>query len=228
MKTIHYQRTLCPLLLIAGLIVPSIALSTPAKESVIPLTEDLMREHGILHRLLSIYDKVAEQLGHHTPVRRAIVEEAVTIMKNFIDDYHQKLEEEYLFPQFKKHSSYKTLVKTLEKQHNIGRQLNARIKEIAMHDNIFNKPTYKTHLLALLKAYSSMFRVHTAREDTELFPHARSVMPTYKFNSLSRIFEDREVALFGHDGFTVILGKVIALEKALGIYRLEKANANVR
>jgi hemerythrin-like domain-containing protein len=157
------------------------------------------------------------------------VEDAVSIVQNFIENYHEKLEEEFIFPKFNKFTSkYRSLVKTLEQQHNIGRKLTARIKEIALHDDIFNKPAYKMQLLALLKAYTSMFRVHTSREDTELFPRVRSLMPAYQFATLSRIFEEREVEHFGKKGFQLMIDRVVSIEKKLGIYQIDRFNANVR
>jgi hemerythrin-like domain-containing protein len=78
--------------------------SKPPNEIEITPTEDLMREHGILKRLLSIYEDAEKRLRGYKPLQSHIVYPVIlqtgTIARNFIENYHQKLEEYYLFARF--------------------------------------------------------------------------------------------------------------------------------
>lgn len=75
--------------------------STEKKEEISPI-EDLMREHGILHRILLIYDEVLKYLKY-PKIKNAIlinlvIFNTVTISQQFIENYHQELEEKYISP----------------------------------------------------------------------------------------------------------------------------------
>src|SRR6516162_2757118 len=63
--------------------------------------EDLMREHGILKRVLLAYDEVIRRIrtGRDFPPDTLIT--GATIVRKFVEDYHEKLEEDHLFPRFR-------------------------------------------------------------------------------------------------------------------------------
>ena len=42
-------------------------------------------------------------------------------MREFVEDYHEKLEEDFLFPEFEKRNELVPLVKVLREQHAAGR-----------------------------------------------------------------------------------------------------------
>ncbi|MFC6603994.1 hypothetical protein ACFQDF_24735 [Ectobacillus funiculus] len=72
--------------------------SEPSRPEIeITPTEDLMREHGILKRLLLIYEDAEKRLRGYKPLHPHIVYPVIlqtgTIARNFIENYHQKLEE---------------------------------------------------------------------------------------------------------------------------------------
>src|SRR3954465_42596 len=83
-------------------------------------TEDLMREHGLLKRILLIYDEVRSRIAAQKDFPPAAVENSAKIIRNFIEQYHEKLEEDYLFPRFRTHKLLVELVDVLEKQHEAG------------------------------------------------------------------------------------------------------------
>jgi hemerythrin-like domain-containing protein len=188
------------------------------EEFAIPITEDLMREHGILNRTLLIYDEIIRRIDAHEDFPIEALQGAIAIIKSFIEDYHEKIEEDYLFPLFEKAKKEIRLVKTLRSQHTKGRALTAQLLEISITNESHNKKLIKK----LLKKFIDMYRPHEAREDTELFPLVRSLISEKEFDELSEISENMEHALFGEHGFESILNKVATIEKELGIYELEK------
>lgn len=190
------------------------------EEFEIPLTEDLMREHGILDRVLLIYEEVVKRIDSKQPVPIASFADAVAIIKSFIEEYHEKLEETYLFPLFEKNKKEVRLVKTLKKQHTKGREITAQLQQLLSLQRL-DKGTKKS-IKNLLHKFMTMYRPHEAREDTVLFPQVRSLMSEQEFKKLGEIFEDLEHELFGAHGFEAMVKRVANIEKELGINNLDQ------
>src|SRR5437588_3538088 len=181
------------------------------EENVAP-PEDLMREHGLLNRVLLIYEEVIRRIDGKEQFDPAALTSSAGIIRDFIENYHEKLEEDYLFPRFRKAGKLVDLVDTLQAQHAAGRQLTARILQNA------GSPSAK--LRADLLAFLRMYRPHEAREDTILFPALRSIVSQHEFDALGEDFERKEHQLFGKEGFEGEVEKVAGIEKQLGIYEL--------
>lgn len=64
--------------------------------------EDLMQEHGLLNRILLIYDTCRTRLESKTAFPKETISNAANIIRTFVEDYHEKQEEQYLFPRFQK------------------------------------------------------------------------------------------------------------------------------
>lgn len=75
--------------------------ATPAEEDVSP-TEDLMREHGVLKRVILVYREALRRLATREDLPPETLAGAARIIRVFIEDYHEKLEEDFLFPRFRK------------------------------------------------------------------------------------------------------------------------------
>ncbi len=189
-------------------------------ENEIPLTEDLMREHGLLDRILLIYEAIIQRIDTDKNFPVKTLTQTLDITQSFIENYHEKLEEDYVFPIFRKHNKEVELVDTLQKQHNEGRKITAELK------NLTHQLSWSIQDLDIIKGllheFISMYRPHEAREDTQLFPLVRSLLSEEEFNNLSNTFEDIEHKLFGKNGFQSMVKKIAEIEKQLGIYKLEQ------
>ena len=190
------------------------------KAEEIPLTEDLMREHGVLNRVLLMFEEIIRRIEQNELPKKALAQ-SVAIIQEFIENYHEKLEEDYVFPLFEKKKKQVTLVKTLRRQHIRGRAITAKLKEIINTELPKNEKTQK-QIAELLKKFITMYRPHAAREDTVLFPQVRSLISEKEFEEMGEKFEDLEYELFGAEGFFGIVKKVEAIERDLGIYLLEQ------
>ena len=93
--------------------------------------EDLMREHGVLNRILLIYEESCRRLDGNKDLEPATLAGAAKIIRTFIEGYHEKLEEDHLFPRFEKAGKLVVLVKTLREQHEAGRRLTDHIIQLA-------------------------------------------------------------------------------------------------
>lgn len=186
------------------------------EEQVTP-GEDLMREHGVLRRVLLVYEEVDRRNRAGKPQMGALGG-AAGIVKRFIHNYHEKLEEEYIFPRFRTAHKEVDLVKTLETQHEAGRKVTDRIISVADAGRADNQTA--AELGTLIGAFTRMYRPHAAREDTVVFRLFPGVVGQSEYKKLGNKFEDREKQMFGEGGFVKMLGRVEAIEKNLGIYDL--------
>ena len=192
--------------------------SEKPEEEVSP-TEDLMREHGLLNRILLIYDHAEMRLSQNQDFDPAVLASAADIVKRFVEEYHEKLEENHLFPRFRKANKLTDLVSVLLSQHEAGRTVTSRIQQMATASTLKNSAQRK-QLGEQLHAFIGMYRPHEAREDTVLFPALHQIVSKNEFDSLGEEFEKQEDQLFGEDGFEHMVDKVAGLEKTLGIYNL--------
>ena len=180
--------------------------------------EDLMQEHGLLNRILLIYDTCRIHLINKESFPKEAIADAAGIIRTFVEDYHEKQEENYLFPRFKKANQLTDLVNVLLQQHQGGRRLTDEIMQIAKIQNSTNTESEK--LAQLLSSFNTMYRPHEAREDTVLFPAFRKIVSQHEYDSLGEEFEQNEKKRFGEDGFETMVSKVADIEKQLGIYEL--------
>ena len=182
--------------------------------------EDLMREHGVLNRILLIYDEHLHMLAQKKPFDGSVLVSAADIVRHFVEEYHEKLEEDFLFPRFRKAGKHVKLVDTLQAQHKAGRDLTATIRELGATATLKYVSTDSEKLTDALREFLRMYRPHEAREDTVLFPAFRSIVSPHEYDSLGDDFEKKEDELFGDEGFFKVVDQVAQLEKKLGIYEL--------
>jgi hemerythrin-like domain-containing protein len=199
--------------------------SANAEMGVTP-PEDLMREHGVLRRILHVYEELFRRLTNNRDFDPAVLSSAAGIIKKFIEEYHEKLEEEYIFPRFVQAGKLVDLVNVLKVQHQAGRRVTdyllANTKAEALKD-----PEMRQGLADHLRAFWRMYRPHAAREDTVLFVALRTVVSPKEFEEMGDKFEDTEQEKFGKGGFEKIVHEVAGLETTLGIENLAQFTPKV-
>ena len=146
---------------------------------------------------------------------------AAKIVRTFVEDYHEKLEEEHLFPRFEKAGKLTDLVTVLRMQHQQGRTLTDRIQQNASLQAMQSQGT-KGKLAADLRSFNRMYSAHEAWEDTVLFPAFRKLVPSTEYSALGEDFEKREQQKFGQGGFEAYVEKVAQIERSLGIADLAR------
>ena len=189
------------------------------KENEVAPPEDLMREHGVLKRILLVYGEALRRMDAKEDLPPEPIQESAKIIRSFIEDYHEKLEEDFLFPRFRKANKLTDLVDVLLQQHQGGRRLTDITMQFATNQALKN-PDDRRKLAESMRQFIRMYNPHEAREDTVLFPALRGIVSAHEFDSLGEDFEKKEDEVFGEDGFEKIVDKVAQLEKKLGIYEL--------
>jgi len=177
-------------------------------------TEDLMREHGVLRRVLLIYEEAVRRLSASPPA--GAISSAAGIIRDFVQRYHEHLEETQVFPRLQKAGRQGDLVRVLLEQHAAGRAVTARILENATPKALAD-PAKQKAVAADIGAFIRMYRPHAAREDTVLFPAFRELFTDRELDRLGDQFEEQEKKLLGAGGFEGALLEVEAIEKDLGI-----------
>ena len=197
-----------------------------------------------MRRVLLIYEEATRRIQGSKPLPSGVLADSAGIIRRFVEDYHEKLEEDQIFPRFEKARELDGLVQTLFTQHQAGRRLTDSILKLSepesfkaaekkeedssatMQQIYGGKPLLqmrgrgknrKYELSSLMQEFIQMYRPHAAREDTVLFPAFRSIVLPREFDELGEKFEDREKELFGKEGFEKMVNSVWEIEKKLGI-----------
>lgn len=195
-------------------------------EDEVSPAEDLMREHGVLKRVLLVYGEAIRRIDANQDLDPGVVMDSAKIIRSFIEDYHEKLEENFLFPRFKKAAKLTDLVDVLLQQHQGGRRLTDLTMQFATNQALKNTED-RRNLGDTLRQFIRMYNPHEAREDTVLFPEFRKIVSKNEYDSLGEDFEKKEHELFGEDGFEKMVDKVAGIEKQLGIYDLAQFTPKV-
>jgi len=182
-------------------------------------TEDLMREHGVLRRVMYLYDEATRRFEANEDVPLDALAGGAQIIRHVIEDYHEKLEENFLFPRFEKAGKLAELTATLRKQHAVGRDLTAQI--LAFAKAPLGEPD-RAKLIAAVKSFNHMYRAHAAREDTVLFPALHSIVGKHEYDEMGEQFEAKETEMLGDHGFEHAVEAVGKLEAAFGVDDLAK------
>ena len=188
-------------------------------EEEVSAAEDLMREHGLLNRILLIYEEGLRRLRAKEEVPPEVFHKPATLVRTFVEDYHEKLEEKFIFPEFEKAKKLADLVKVLKEQHEAGRKVTDVILRNADKDQ-FRKDDARKEVVRSCEAFIRMYRPHEAREDTILFPALHQIVSRNEYDALGEQFERIEKQQLGEEGFERAVERVAGIEKTLGIYEL--------
>ena len=194
------------------------------EETRVSAPEDLMREHAVLHRLLLIYERIAARQSRSEEWPAKTLAESARLIQRFVEEYHQKLEENYVFPAFEKAGRDTDLVAVLRKQHDAATALTQSILRNA------SEPREKADVKRLMRdvrAYVRMYLPHSAREGSVLFPDLHMVVGPKEYEEMGDRFEEIEDKRFGENGFRKVVAQVAELEKTVGTYDLAEFTPKV-
>jgi hemerythrin-like domain-containing protein len=183
-------------------------------EDVTP-PEDLMREHGVLDRVLLIYEAAMWRLAAKDDFDPKVISDSAKVVQDFIENYHEKSEEDFIFPRFRKANQMTDLVGVLLQQHQAGRRVTVNILKFAPDSRAEGEA--RSLCVTAMQAFIAMYRPHAAREDTDLFPKLRSIVSAHEFDVIGEDMEKQEKQKFGDDGFEKVVAHVAELERRIGI-----------
>ncbi len=188
-----------------------------------PITEILMRDQGVLQRVLLIYDAAIRRLGQGEDLETEVFIQTCEVMRDFGHDYHEKAKEQLVYPHFRKAGRMVELVDTLQAQHRAGRTLTDNI--IRGTEGARQNPEQRKVMTDAMAASITLYRPHMARETTDVLPTLRYLVTSTEFDELSGTLEKREIEAYGAEGFVKVAKRVEAIEKKIGTHDLSQYSA---
>lgn len=188
--------------------------------------EDLMREHGVLRRILIVYREMAPRiLASPQSIDVGALSDAGRLFRRFGEHYHERLlEESHIFPIARNSGAEAAkLVDILLAQHARGREITDFLlgrtagARIAAGD--------AAAVAAAMTSFARMYEAHAAREDTVIFPAFKAALGAKSYQDFGEQFEDIEHREFGGDGFDLAVAKVAKIEQRLGLADLASFTA---
>jgi hemerythrin-like domain-containing protein len=195
-------------------------------EEEVSATEDLMREHGVLRRILVLYREMVPVLRQApADIDAAALGQAADLFRTFGEDYHErKLEEEHIFPAVAKAGGEAAgLVRTLAAQHQRGREITAFVRARCAGGAIAGGDAEP--LARALETFTRMYEAHTAYEDTIVFQAWKKTMSESQLKEAGERFEAIEREQFKGDGFDMAVDQVGKIEARLGLHDLGRFTA---
>ena len=179
-------------------------------------TEDLMRQHGVLRRILNAYFKLAQRLqGDEGDIDTIALEEAAKLFRDFGEDHLELLEEVYIFPEVREAGGPNgKMVEVLLHQHQRGREITDYLYQAGSRGTIAGKAE---PLAKALASMARMYNLHAAWEDTVIFPAWKSMQSKERLQELADKFEEIEHERFGKDGFEDAVARILKVEQTLGL-----------
>lgn len=214
------RRGMIGLALAGGMLWAPAALGAGAGEGAekgekVSAVEDLMREHGVLRRILILYREAAARLRAGQTIDGAALHSAASLFQSFGERYHETmLEQEHVFPVLRR-TRLAPLVDTLLLQHRRSNEITAWIIAQTRGGSIGTAAA--ASLAAALPAFARMYEAHSAREDTIVFPAFKKALSPARIAALGEQFEEIEHRQFGGDGFDMALATVARAEAAFGL-----------
>ena len=189
-------------------------------------TEDMMREHGVLRRILVVYRETAGLLrADAAKVDAGAIVAAADLFRRFGEDYHEhKLEEEHVFPAVRKAGGEAAgLIDTLVAQHRRGREINLYLAERCRTGRVGSGDVEP--LARAMESFARMYEKHAAMEDTVVFQTWKKSLSPHALDEASEEFERIEREQFKGDGFDMGVAEVARIEQRLGLSDLARYTA---
>ena len=189
-------------------------------------TEDLMREHGVLRRIMVVYRETVPVL-RATPAAldAGAIAAAAELFRTFGEAYHEALlEEQHLFPGLRKAGGEAgALVDTLTAQHRRGREITAFVRAKCQAGKVAAADAEP--LARALDGFVRMYAAHTAFEDTIVFPAWKKTLSQKQLDEAGEQFEEIERQQFKGDGFDMAAAEISRIEQRLGLHDVARFTA---
>lgn len=178
--------------------------------------ELLDRHHGLLHRAVAILEEIRGGMDARMDLPPEIIQGTVEVIRRYVIDYHQKMEEKHLFPPIEAAKKMGGMVGVLREQHAAGAQLAAILKGIAAGFSAKDLEKRRTMGNAIHQ-FSRMCRAHADRESTVLFPLLYQVLAPKACAKINSAFRKDEMEILGQNGFDAAIQTLVNYENTLGI-----------
>jgi hemerythrin-like domain-containing protein len=188
--------------------------------------EDLMREHGVLNRILLVYEECRRRLDERSEIPSGLLLDTAVLVHRFVHEYHESLEESEVFPRLEQAGRLADLTSVLRRHHAAGRVVTAYILDLSNRERGLTDPQ-RSELSWRITDFVRMYRPHEAREDTVVLPTFHAMFTPKDWDALGDRFERTEKETLGAEGFEHAVARVAEFERALGIDDLSQFTPKV-
>lgn len=161
--------------------------------------EDLMHEHEAITVMLSIMNKISENIRKQSNPDPEELNKVVDFLKTFADKCHHGKEETALFPALIEGgmSNQTGPVAVMLHEHELGRGF---IKELALAAGSIPSTDKSAEILAAeaIENYVSLMQNHIRKENNVLFPMVDMLLSSGKQQNIYHAFESIEDEVVGH------------------------------
>lgn len=162
---------------------------------------DLMNEHSLLERIILALEYIKEH-NYNNSYNKII--KLIKIVKEFIEDFHEKMEEEFIFPVFN-NTKYESMTKKLTDEH---------IKSRLMTSEIIKKSQEKDNSVwENINQFIKLYRMHANLENLLLFRKFRKIYDYKKYIEISEILDKKEDEKFGKGALDKFYKEIIIIER---------------
>lgn len=200
----------------AGIMTAGCSSSDKAQDEAGTAVEFLDRQHGLLHRAVFILEEVRGGMDARMDLPPEIIQGTIDVIRRFVVDFHQKMEEKHIYPAFESAKKMGGLVGVLREQHEAGAQLVEVLKQLAAEFSARDLEKRRTMASAIHKL-GRMYRAHADREDTVLFPVLRQVVTPKAYEQLNAEFRKAEIQAGGLHAYEDAVQKLSGYENLLSI-----------
>jgi len=155
----------------------------------------------------------------------AAVTNSAKIIRSFIEQYHEKLEEDYLFPRFRKHKLLVDLVDVLQAQHQAGRRVTEQILTLSQ-SGLKSMGANRSSQLRSANSFGCTHRTRRAKTQYCFRRCTRSFLAT-NTTRWGRSSKKKEHQMFGKEGFEGWCRAWRRSRSQLGIYELAQFHAQM-
>jgi hemerythrin-like domain-containing protein len=187
-------------------------------EPEVTAAEDLMREHGVIRRVLLVYAHVTDTLRSAPgSVDVTALRGTAQLFRAFGEDYHERmLEEQHIFPVVRRMKGEAARYPDiLVAQHARGRDITDYVLTLTSAARL--GASDGEPLARALEHLVLMYQHHAAREDTIVFPAWKTNFSSAELDRIGDQFEAIERKMFGRDGFEDAVKKIGGIEAMLGL-----------
>jgi hemerythrin-like domain-containing protein len=189
------------------------------EEKMATPVENLMKEHGVLMRILAIYDKVVGDVASGKEFNVSAINRTAEMSRSYIGRHHDACEERYIFPKFREADYITDIIKELHDQHAAAVMMTNQILELSSNGGRRDENSLQT-LKDLCTLTSRMYRPHMAWEQTIVFPAFYDIVSADYIRSIQKEMDAEEKKLLGDTGFRGLVGRLSEIEKEVGTYDL--------
>lgn len=174
--------------------------------------ETLMTEHGVLKRVLLAYTAASTLPAGNS--LWAAVHTCALVVRDYVEGFHEGIEEAYVFPDLVNAGRQASVVHTLLTQHGAGRRITTSLVQAT--DPAGAGPRDEASVRAAMRSFVAMYERHEAWEDTVIYPAHRALLGDAALADLGERIDALDRRQLGRTSLADVLERLGPAELRLG------------